>query len=54
MLMDAVLGDSKATLWVAAKNPRAHAFYRRNHFHPDGTSKTDPDSPDVTELRFVR
>lgn len=45
MLIDAVLGDSKATLWVAAKSPRAHAFYRRNHFHPDGTSKLTQTRP---------
>lgn len=36
-LLDAVLGDRPASLWVAADNPRAHAFYRRNGFHPDGT-----------------
>lgn len=54
MLIDAVLGDSQATLWVAAKNPKAHAFYKRNGFLPDGTSKADPDSPEVIEVRFVR
>ncbi|MDJ0317575.1 GNAT family N-acetyltransferase [Arthrobacter antibioticus] len=54
MLIDEVLGDSKAILWVAEKNPRDHAFYRRNNFRPDGSTKTDPDSPEVVEVRFVR
>ncbi len=54
LLIDAVLGESDATLWVADRNPRAHAFYRRNRFHPDGATKTDPDAPDVVQARFVR
>ncbi len=35
-LFDAAVGDDPAFLWVAADNPRAHAFYRRNGFAPDG------------------
>ena len=35
-LLDAVLGDRPAFLWVAEENPRAIAFYRRNGFQPDG------------------
>ena len=31
-----VLADRPASLWVAADNPRAHAFYHRNGFTPDG------------------
>ncbi len=54
MLIDAVLGDSKATLWVADENPKAHPFYKRNGFLPDGASKADPDSPEVIEVRLVR
>jgi len=39
-LLDAVLGDRPASLWVAADNPRAHAFYRRNGFRPDGAESS--------------
>lgn len=35
-LLDAVIGDSPAFLMVAADNPRALAFYRRNGFELDG------------------
>jgi len=41
-LIDAVLSDRAATLWVLADNPRAHAFSARNGFVPDGAAKTDP------------
>lgn len=35
-LLDAVLGDAPAYLWVAEGNPRAEGFYRRNGFARDG------------------
>ena len=41
-LMDAALADSPAFLWVAADNPRAHAFYRRNGFGADGVRDEHP------------
>ena len=42
-LLDGVLGGRPASLWVAADNPRAHAFYRRNRFTADGaTSSFEP------------
>jgi L-amino acid N-acyltransferase YncA len=41
MLLDAVLGDVPAYLWVADDNPRAQAFYARNGFRRDGTTKTE-------------
>jgi L-amino acid N-acyltransferase YncA len=41
-LLDAALGSSPAFLWVAADNPRAHAFYARNGFTADGTTDTLP------------
>lgn len=34
-LLDAI-GAGHLQLWVAEDNPRAHAFYARNGFHPDG------------------
>ena len=36
LLLDAAIGRAQAFLWVAADNPRAHAFYRRNGFAVDG------------------
>lgn len=36
-LLDAALGGRPAYLWVAADNPRAQAFYRRNGFSQDGS-----------------
>jgi GNAT superfamily N-acetyltransferase len=39
-LLDAALADRPASLWVAADNPRAHAFYRRNGFVPDGAESS--------------
>ena len=53
-LLDAVLGDAPAYLWVADENPRATAFYRRNGFMLDGVSKEGPRSERLLELRMVR
>lgn len=39
-LLDAAIGDSPAFLTVAADNPRAHAFYRRNRFELDGHTES--------------
>ncbi len=41
MLLDTVLGDVPAYLWVADDNPRAQAFYARNGFRRDGATKTE-------------
>lgn len=51
-LLDAVLGDRPAQLWVAADNPRAHAFYRRNGFRPDGAESSF--GPIPRTVRLVR
>lgn len=53
-LLDAVLGDRPAQLWVARDNPRARAFYARNGCRPDGAEQTDPDLEDLPEIRMVR
>jgi GNAT superfamily N-acetyltransferase len=53
-LLEAVLGDAPAYLWVAAENPRATAFYERNGFVLDGVSKAGPRSERLVELRMVR
>jgi ribosomal protein S18 acetylase RimI-like enzyme len=39
-LLDAAIGDSPAFLTVAADNPRAQAFYRRNRFELDGHTES--------------
>lgn len=53
-LIDAVLGDGPAMLWVAKENPRAIAFYRRNGFEFDGLEVIDEGAPSITDARMVR
>lgn len=53
-LLESVLGDEPAQLWVAKDNPRAHAFYRKHGFRPDGHEVADPDLDDLLEVRLVR
>lgn len=40
-LLHASIAQRHAYLWMAADNPRAGAFYRRNGFRHDGTTKTE-------------
>lgn len=51
-LLDEVLGQDPAALWVLEDNPRARAFYERNGFAPDGARDTTDYGPD--EIRMVR
>ncbi|OYC98682.1 hypothetical protein CI089_05020 [Microbacterium sp. Yaish 1] len=54
-LLDAALGDERASLWVLDDNPRAHAFYARNGFRPDGAAKDDTSwGESISEVRLVR
>jgi GNAT superfamily N-acetyltransferase len=54
-LLEGVLGDARASLWVADDNPRARAFYARNGFLPDGTTKLGPlAGTEILEARLVR
>jgi ribosomal protein S18 acetylase RimI-like enzyme len=54
-LLDAVLDDRPAVLWVADDNPRARAFYERNGFRVDGVTKVGPlAGTDVLETRMAR
>ncbi|APF34983.1 GNAT family N-acetyltransferase [Microbacterium paludicola] len=54
-LIDAALGDERASLWVLDDNPRAHAFYARNGFRPDGAAKDDASwGESISEVRLVR
>ena len=52
-LMDQVLGEGPAYLWVADGNDRAIRFYQRNGFRLDGARVTDPDDG-LVEVRMVR
>lgn len=49
-LLDQVIADRPAALWVADPNPRAQAFYRKHGFRPDGAVKDDG----IPEIRMVR
>jgi GNAT superfamily N-acetyltransferase len=54
-LLDAAVGDAPAMLWVADDNPRARAFYARNGFQPDGTTKMGPVAgTEILEALLVR
>jgi len=50
LLLDSVLGDESASLWVANPNPRAQAFYRKQGFVADGAVKNDG----IDEIRMIR
>ena len=50
-LFEASVGAAPAYLWVLAGNERAIAFYQRQGFTFDGTTRTDEVG---TELRMVR
>ncbi|MFJ6537360.1 GNAT family N-acetyltransferase [Paenarthrobacter sp. NPDC091711] len=54
-LVDTLIGDGPAYLWVLDDNPRAQAFYRRNGFVPDGKRQLcDPSWYSLPEHRMVR
>ena len=53
-LLDAVLGDRPASLWVAEQNPRARRFYARNGFSPDGARQVVESWEGLAEVRLVR
>lgn len=53
-LLEAVLHDQPAQLWVLSANDRAQAFYEHHGFHSDGAEFTDPDIDGLVEVRMVR
>lgn len=53
-LLESVLGNRPAELWVAVENPRAQAFYRRNGFDSDGVTRVDDDTPGLPVKRMFR
>lgn len=55
LLFDAVVDTGPSVLWVAADNPRAHAFYARNGYTADGSEKTEEVLGELLhEVRLVR
>jgi ribosomal protein S18 acetylase RimI-like enzyme len=54
-LLDAAIGNRSACLWVAAENPRAISFYRRNRFEVVGEPVRRTFILDeIEELRMAR
>lgn len=53
-LLDAVLGDDPASLWVLEGNSRARAFYERNGFVVDGARQGTGFDTGGEEVRMVR
>lgn len=53
-LLEAALGDTAASLWVAAENERAIGFYRHFSFTPDGAADVIPHWENLREIRLVR
>lgn len=46
--------DEETTLWVGDPNPRAHAFYRKHGFSPDGTTKLEDGIREIGMRRTAR
>jgi len=53
-LLEAVLADRPAQLWVLSSNDRARAFYEHHRFQEDGSEFADPDIDGLVEVRMVR
>jgi ribosomal protein S18 acetylase RimI-like enzyme len=53
-LLEAVLADRPAQLWVLNSNDKARAFYEHHGFQDDGSEFADPDIDGLVEVRMVR
>ena len=53
-LLADLLGEASASLWVFEDNPRAHAFYRKHGFEPDGAVKDLGEERGSEDLRGIR
>lgn len=53
-LLEAVLEDGPAQLWVYSGNARARAFYERRGFRADGSEFVDSSIDGLAEVRMVR
>ena len=52
-LLDEIVGDREATLWVVEENARARAFYARRGFVDEGGRSEHPPTG-TSEIRMVR
>lgn len=54
-LLAQAIGEHPALLWVLEDNPRAHGFYRKHGFEPDGAAEDmPPEWGGAREVRMVR
>jgi len=53
-LVESLLGDAPASLWVAEDNARAQRFYAKLGFAPDGARRVDDRWLELPDLRMVR
>lgn len=54
-LLDELLGEGPAELWVFEANARAQRFYERNGFSQEGARHVyRPETAGITEVRFAR
>ncbi|MGO1266134.1 MAG: GNAT family N-acetyltransferase [Microbacterium gubbeenense] len=53
-LLEAVLEDRPAQLWVLSSNDGARAFYEHHGFQEDGSKFVDRDIDGIVEIRMVR
>lgn len=53
-LVEDLLGQRPAYLWVAEGNARARRFYVKHGFAPDGGVLVDPDLEGLREIRMTR
>lgn len=53
-LVEAVIGDEPASVWVAEENPRAQRFYEKLGFVADGATQVEDHLAGIRDLRMVR
>lgn len=53
-LVEDVIGQQPATVWVAEGNPRARAFYAKIGFAADGERRLEEDIDQLAAIRMVR
>jgi len=53
-LVESLIGQEPASLWVAEDNARAQRFYAKLGFVADGVRQVDPRWPELPDLRMVR
>lgn len=53
-LVESLIGQEPASLWVAEDNARAQRFYAKLGFVADGTRQVDPRWPQLPDIRMVR